>query len=189
MRATFAVGVCALVIAVSAAGCGSRAAHPRAPTAADAARELARSPAPLAALHQQASALLDGGATAFAARLAALRGRPVVVNKWASWCAPCRVELPFFQRASVRYGTRIAFLGLDGGDERGRAQAFLRRRWLSYPSYEDPHEQIARAIGAPNNYPITVYYDRAGHVAFVHQGQYPDEAHLDADIARYALRS
>jgi cytochrome c biogenesis protein CcmG/thiol:disulfide interchange protein DsbE len=179
----------ALALAGPAAGCGSQQAHVRAPTPAQAATALAGSPAPLAALHAQANALLGGGARAFQARLRSLRGHPVIVNKWASWCGPCRFELPWFQQTSVRFGRQVAFVGVDGGDTDAAARRFLRTRWLSYPSYSDPHEQIARTIDAPNNYPITVYLDPTGRIAFVHQGQYRDEAALVADVRRYALRS
>jgi thiol-disulfide isomerase/thioredoxin len=189
MRSVPGTVACALALAGLAAGCGSQQAHVRAPTPAQAAKALAGSPAPLAALHAQANELLGGGAPAFQARLRSLRGRSVIVNKWASWCGPCRYEIPFFQQTSVRFGRRVAFVGLDGGDTDPAARTFLRSRWLSYPSYTDPHERIARAIDAPNNYPITVYLDPAGKIAFVHQGQYRDEAALVADVRRYALRS
>jgi cytochrome c biogenesis protein CcmG, thiol:disulfide interchange protein DsbE len=189
MRTVSGTVACMLALVGLAAGCGSQQPNVRAPTPAQAARALAGSPAPLAGLHAQANELLGGGANAFRARLRALRGRPVVINKWASWCGPCRYEFPFFQQTSVRFGRSIAFVGVDGGDIDSAAHAFLRARWLSYPSYTDPHEQIARTIDAPNNYPITVYLDRAGKVAFIHQGQYRDEAALVADVQRYALRS
>jgi len=189
MRAVSRTVACALALAGLVAGCGSRQAQVSAPTPAQAAKALAGSPAPLAALHAQANELLDGGAHAFQARLRSLRGRPVIVNKWASWCGPCRFEFPWFQQTSVRFGRQVAFVGIDGGDTGANARAFLRTRWLSYPSYADPHEQISRTLDAPNNYPITVYLDRAGKIAFVHQGQYRDEAALVADVRRYALRS
>src|SRR3954465_13746645 len=73
-------------------------------------------PAPLAALHAQANQLLGGGRTAFAARVRALRGHPIVVNKWASWCGPCRHEFPFFEQVSTKRGKQVAFVGLDGKD-------------------------------------------------------------------------
>ena len=99
---------------------------------------LAGSPAPLAALHAQASELLPGDARALHARLSALRGYPVVINKWASWCEPCRAEFGVFQRASVSLGREVAFIGIDSGDtSRAEARAFLRTFPLSYPSYYD----------------------------------------------------
>jgi cytochrome c biogenesis protein CcmG/thiol:disulfide interchange protein DsbE len=160
----------------------SKAADP-----VDARRALAGAPAPLASLHRQSDQLLDGGEKAFDARLATLKGYPVVVNKWASWCGPCRFEFPSFQSLGVKYGKRVAFVGLNAGDNRADARKFVKRFPVSYPSYEDPDEKIARSIRAPANYPITVFFDRRGEIAFVHQGAYPNEAKLDEDIRRYAL--
>src|SRR5690349_20983554 len=70
-------------------------------------RTLAKDPKPPAALgrlHEQANTLLGGGTPAFQARLRALRGHPVVVNKWASWCSPCRAEFPVFQQVATSHG-------------------------------------------------------------------------------------
>jgi thiol-disulfide isomerase/thioredoxin len=142
-------------------------------------------PAPLAALHDQAAQLLDGGAPAFRARLRQLRGHPVVVNKWGSWCGPCRTEFPVFQRVGAARGRDVAFLGIDGHDARGDAQAFLEEFPLPYPSYSDPDEKIATAAGIPANYPITLFLDERGETAFIHQGQYRTQADLERDIRRY----
>ncbi len=89
---------------------------------------LSESPPALAALHAQASELLPGGLGAFRHRLTALRGRPIVINKWASWCIPCRSEFGAFQdAASSALGRRVAFLGIDSADtSRAAAAAFLR---------------------------------------------------------------
>jgi cytochrome c biogenesis protein CcmG, thiol:disulfide interchange protein DsbE len=181
--------VCALTVLAMLAGCGSGAA-PRsaAPPRADAARALAGSPPPLAAVHSQANQLLDGGATAFRTRLARLRGHPVVVNKWASWCGPCRFEFPFFQRLGVRLGRRVAFLGVDAEDNDGDARGFLRRYPVTYPSYRDPDQKVAGVFGATLAFPTTAFYDARGRLAFVHQGAYASEAKLRADIAHYAGR-
>src|SRR4051794_129091 len=88
---------------------------PRASTisATQARERLAGSPAPLAALHTQSNQLLPGGQEAFEKRMRELRGHPVVVNGWASWCGPCRAEFPFLQRTSVDLGRQVAFVGLD----------------------------------------------------------------------------
>lgn len=190
MRATFVVlGACTLLLAALASGCGSDEPAERAPTPAEARAALVDSPPQLAALHRQAAQLLDGGERAYDARIDALRGRPVVVNAWASWCAPCEREMPLFQRAAVRFGRRVAFLGLNANDARPKAEAFLDEHWVPYPSYTDPDEDIAHAIGVRTGLPTTVFYDRAGEVAYVKQGQYRDEAQLVEDVERYAVRA
>jgi cytochrome c biogenesis protein CcmG, thiol:disulfide interchange protein DsbE len=148
-------------------------------------RRLQSAPAPLDHLYGQANRLLAGGRTAFDRRLAELKGHPVVVNKWASWCVPCRAEFPMFETVASRRGTSVAFLGVDGSDKRPAALSFLRTRPLPYPSYEDPRESIARSLSAPANYPITVFIDRRGKTAYIHPGTYRSESDLNADIDRY----
>lgn len=148
-------------------------------------RELAGAPAPLAALHAQSSELLEGGVQAFERRLAELKGTPVVINKWASWCNPCRAEFPAFQRLATERGREIAFLGVNAHDSTEPAARFLEQYPIPFPSYVDPDEKIARAIKAPANYPITVFVDARGETAFIHQGGYTSEDALAADIDRY----
>jgi cytochrome c biogenesis protein CcmG, thiol:disulfide interchange protein DsbE len=189
MRASFAAASACVLLAlllVLASGCGSQQADVSVPTPAQARAELAGSPAALAGLHRQAAELLDGGLPAFRTRLATLKGRPVVVNAWASWCGPCKFEMPYFSRTAVRFGRRVAFLGVNAGDSNGDAQKFLARHWVPYPSYVDPHDEIANEVGVRAGLPTTVFYDRSGQVAYVHQGQYRDEAALAADVKRYA---
>lgn len=125
---------------------------------------------------------------AFKARLASLRGYPVVVNKWASWCGPCRYEFPAFQRAAVSYGRTVAFVGLNGkGDSATDAAKFLRSFPVTYPSYEDPDEAIARTIEASQFDPLTVFIDRHGKIQFVHAGAYTSATALERDIRLYVL--
>jgi thiol-disulfide isomerase/thioredoxin len=177
-----------LVVGISQAGGGSSsgASTKQKPFDLQAALTgLRGAPAPLAALHGQASQILGGGVKAFEARLEQLRGHPVVLNKWASWCGPCRHEFPFFERVSAARGKQIAFLGLNSGDNTTDAKQFLREFPLTYPSYEDPDEKAARAVGAPANYPITVFLDAHGQQAFIRQGGYASEAQLQRDIDRY----
>jgi thiol-disulfide isomerase/thioredoxin len=148
--------------------------------------QLAGAPAPLADLHRQSCQLLGGGSGAFKARLAALRGHPVVINAWASWCHPCRGEFPVFQKASLTLGKRVAFVGLDSQDNDADAASFLKRFPVSYPSYIDGDNKVAQVFGGVFGLPTTVFYDAAGKRQYVHAGPYASVAKLRQDIARYA---
>ncbi len=99
----------------------------QAPSKAVANAAFEGSPPPLAALHAKANELIGGGAPAFNALRASLRGYPIVINKWASWCDPCQTEFPSFQRASVRYGKQVAFVGVNGKDHNQSAAGFLKQ--------------------------------------------------------------
>jgi thiol-disulfide isomerase/thioredoxin len=147
---------------------------------------LAGAPGPLASVYGQGCQLLGGGPAAFKARLAALRGHPVVVNQWASWCGPCRAEFPHFQKTSVALGKRVAFLGVDSMDNDGDAAAFLKRYPIAYPSYKDGDGKVAQVFNGVGPLPKTVFYSPSGKLQYVHVGQYRDEAALRRDISRYA---
>ncbi|HEX3976494.1 MAG TPA: TlpA disulfide reductase family protein [Solirubrobacteraceae bacterium] len=152
------------------------------------AAALAGSPAVLSSLHAQGNQLLSGGTTAFKARLKALRGHPVVINEWASWCEPCQSEFPVFQRVAVHYGRQVAFIGLDAHDTNGAADAFLRRFPVSYPSYVDPSQRIGSLLQAVGGIPQTVYINAQGKQVFDHAGPYETAASLETDIKRYVIQ-
>jgi cytochrome c biogenesis protein CcmG, thiol:disulfide interchange protein DsbE len=147
---------------------------------------LAGAPKPLAALYAQPNKLIPGGAEAFQRQIDALRGYPVVVNQWASWCGPCREEFPRFQRASAKYGKRVAFLGVDSNDSEAAAKTFLGEDPVPYPSFSDPDREIAGEIKATLGLPDTAFYDRNGKLVYTKQGPYSSQAQLVADIKRYA---
>ena len=92
-----------------------------------------------------------------------LRGRPVVVNLWASYCVPCRTETPLFVEAAGRYGDDIRFLGVDSLDEQAPARAFYERRDVPYPSVSDPTGQIHDRLGF-FGLPDTIFYAADGHI-------------------------
>lgn len=165
----------------------SPASTPSTLTLAQMRSRLQGSPTQLASLHTQANELLGGGLPALRARLASLRGTPVVINKWASWCAPCREEFGAFQRVAVSRGREVAFIGIDSGESgRGDALAFLRSFPVSYPSYYDESGQAGLAITDSTFTPVTVFYNRHGQI-YIHQGPYPSAAKLEQDVKRYAL--
>ncbi len=139
----------------------------------------------IAPLYAQPSAILDGGVKAFEKRIRSLKGNPVVVNKWASWCRPCRAEFPIFQQVATEQGKDVAFVGIDGADSTQPAERFLTQFPVPYPSYKDPAEKIAQTLKAVKNYPITVFMDREGQT-FIKQGGYRSADELRADIAKYA---
>jgi cytochrome oxidase Cu insertion factor (SCO1/SenC/PrrC family)/thiol-disulfide isomerase/thioredoxin len=158
------------------------------PSVGEVPKILAGSPAPLAALHRQASRVIDSQSS-FAALLRSLRGYPIVVNVWASWCPACQAEYPEFAAASVRYGRQVAFVGADTDDySASAAQAYLDGHVLSYPSYVSSFSQLA-AIAPPgiNAMPTTIFIDRAGEVTHRNIGGYESEGALDGDIQTYAL--
>ncbi len=192
-KALLVLGAVALVIAVVVGANQARDGDPsggEAPkplTLADVSRPLpAGTPAPLAALHGRVNELRPGGANALDAELRALRGHPVVVNLWASWCAPCRFELPFFQRQAVKRGGRVAFLGVNSGDSRGAARQMSARYPMPYPSIEDPRQAVTGRFGAVG-LPATAFYDARGKRVIVHQARFSSEAQLAEEIDRYAL--
>lgn len=169
-------GLAAVVAALALGGCGSgEKPGPAAPAK------------PARALPTEASRLLGGGPAAFREQLAALRGTPVVVNQWASWCGPCRAEFPFFQRLATRYQGRVAFLGVNAQDSREAARRFLKRFPTPYPHYFDPTTAIAREFKGGFAWPTTAFYDARGRLTQTHAGGYATQAKLDQDIRSWAL--
>lgn len=178
----------ALVVGLTQAGgrADDGAAATAAPFHLDAAlARLRGAPAPLAALHRQANRLLDGGRAELVKRLHGLRGHPVVVNKWASWCTPCRAEFPVFEQVATERGRSVAFLGIDAQDKAPAAEKFLAARPLPYPSFQDPDQSLSRSLKTPDVAPVTVFLDAHGKTAFIHSGQYTSAKQLNTDIDRY----
>lgn len=102
--------------------------------------------------------------------LAQFRGRPVVLNFWASWCAPCLREMPAFEAVHQRVKDRIAFVGINHSDARQRAVELLAETEIRYPSGFDPTGAVAasyRLFGMPT----TVFISPTGRILATHTGE------------------
>ena len=90
-----------------------------------------------------------------------LRGKPVVINFWASWCVPCRDEAPMLSEAAARYGQQVSFVGVDIRDARTSAIEFAERYDLDYPHVRDEDLAIYDEFGLTGQ-PETFFLDEDG---------------------------
>jgi thiol-disulfide isomerase/thioredoxin len=105
-------------------------------------------------------------------RLADLRGRVVLINFWASWCAPCLAEMPSLATLADAYGPqRLVVLAVNVKEPRATVQRFILRQHLSLPVLPDPEGQIARAWGV-KIFPSTLLVAADGHVAGLLRGEF-----------------
>ncbi|QGN46442.1 TlpA family protein disulfide reductase [Micromonospora sp. WMMD558] len=110
---------------------------------------------------------------------------PVVINLWASWCAPCRKELPAFQRLSDRADGRLTVLGVNTRDTRGGAQSIGEDFGVRFPTLVDQGEALQRALGR-NAIPLTVLVDADGRIRHVDASGALDDTRL-TDLVRQHL--
>jgi cytochrome c biogenesis protein CcmG/thiol:disulfide interchange protein DsbE len=172
------------------AGCGTDDSDLDPGNAADApdyTQMVDAAPPKLASIYDAEGGQLRGeGLADYERQIAELEGYPIVVNKWASWCGPCREEFPYFQQEAARRGDEVAFLGLNSDDSDDAATTFLRDHPVPYVSVSDPDKEIANSL-ATVNFPATIFYNADGEKVFVHEGLYTSSADLAADIDRYAV--
>ncbi len=111
-----------------------------------------------------------GGATL---RVDSLKGRPAVVNFWATWCPPCREELPVLARFHARHGKSVGFLGLAVEDNADFAGEFARAYGLNYPvaAGREPAIALMAALGNEKaGMPFTLVVDAQGRVVYAKRG-------------------
>lgn len=106
-------------------------------------------------------------------------GRLVWINFWATWCPPCRTEMPMMQRLHERYGDRVLIVGVDFGEERGAVEDFVDRYGLTYPILLDPtldnYYRWSPTFGLPRHY----FVDADGIVVRQFPGELPPKAMLE----------
>ena len=97
-------------------------------------------------------------------KLSAFRGKPLIINVWASWCAPCRQEMGSLERLSRRFwGTELNVIGISTDDYPERAKAFLRQSGVTFNNYIDSHLLLENMLGA-DRLPLTLLVDAQGRV-------------------------
>lgn len=101
-----------------------------------------------------------------------LKGKPVVINFWASWCGPCKVEHPYLEWGNEQFGDQVVFLGMVFEDTEDNARKFLRQYGSSYPQLVDPHSKTAVAYGVAG-VPETYFITRDGVILDKHVGPIP----------------
>lgn len=106
-------------------------------------------------------------------RLAQYRGHVVVMNFWASWCGPCRAEMPQLEALYEQLHPQgVQFIGIDTKDSRSGAEAFVAQQHVRYPIVYDQEGQIQLRLGnIPGSLPFTVLIDPRGRVAAVYLSQ------------------
>ena len=121
-------------------------------------------------------------------QLSSLKGRPVVLNFWASWCAPCREEAPLFRELSTKQaaGTGLAVLGvLFQERNEGTARDFIREYALAYPHLRDPQADTAINYGV-SGIPETIFIDAGGVIRHVDRGGL-DRERLNAGLEKIGV--
>jgi thiol-disulfide isomerase/thioredoxin len=174
--AVFAVAAASAVAALAFAGIGRGGGDGQPPS-----RAAAPAPAGVGA-PAPAFRLSDVRDPSAALSLDDFRGRPLVVNFWASWCGPCAAEMPAFQRVYQRVKDRVAFVGIDHQDTRPEALAMLARTGVRYPVAYDAEGKTATAYGL-FGMPTTVFVSPSGRVVEGHGGSM-SEVDLEKAIAR-----
>jgi thiol-disulfide isomerase/thioredoxin len=111
--------------------------------------------------------------------------RPAILNLWASWCEPCRRELPAFQAYASRVDDRVSVIGVDTGDTRTAGSALLQDLKVSYPTLFDEQRSLLTALGR-SALPVTLFVDAGGGIRYLYNSVTLDEPGIAA-LARAHL--
>ncbi len=113
-------------------------------------------------------------------QLSAYRGKPVLINFLASWCMPCREEIPILNRVYGEYSKNVVFVAIAVGDEEEKAKEFVDKFNLSFPAGIDGSGEIEEAYGV-YGVPTTLFIDGKGIISYRHMGSVTEK------LLRYEL--
>jgi thiol-disulfide isomerase/thioredoxin len=102
-------------------------------------------------------------------KLSDFRGQPVMVNFWATWCGPCREEVPYIEEAHLQYGDDLTILAVNAGEDLASVKQFAVDHALSFPILLDPSGKALRAYH-PSGYPTTYFIDSDGIIQVIELG-------------------
>lgn len=105
----------------------------------------------------------------FRTMLASVRGAPVLLNVWASWCGPCITEAPALASLGKEYAGKVTFVGLDVEDTTSSARAFIAKYGWTFPNVADPTGAVRNGLGFVGQ-PVTVLFDATGKQVFALSG-------------------
>lgn len=103
--------------------------------------------------------------------LSGVRGTPVVLNLWATWCGPCISEMPVLERTAQRYGDHLIVLGVDQGEDAATIQQFLNEHGITFPIALDQEQAIGADLYNVTGLPTTYFIDGEGIVQRVWMGE------------------
>lgn len=126
----------------------------------------------------------DGGTVS----LSGLKGQVVLINFWATWCGPCRKEMPLLEQIAKKYGPLgFTLLGVNVEEDSRLSEVFLKDVPVSFPILLDPANGVSKLYDVAAM-PSTVIVDRQGRVRYVHQGYQPGDEGKYQDMVRTLLR-
>jgi len=120
--------------------------------------------------------------------LAELKGQVVMINFWATWCGPCRQEMPLLEQIQAKYEPLgFTLVGINVEPDSAAAQEWLAKVPVTFPILFDRKNQVAESFGV-EGMPSTVFIDRAGNVRYVHRGYRPGDEAKYADMVRSLVK-
>lgn len=120
------------------------------------------------------------------ARLADYRGKAVLLNFWATWCAPCKKEMPLFEVRSQRYKDQLVVIGVNLGEGREEVQAFAKEMEINFPVLLEPSGKASAAYNV-SGYPSTFFIDQEGILQSIYIGEI-SETRLDQALAEIGIK-